>query len=259
MLAAIVMAAHFILVWQLFRSGTVAASLGENSRVVFASVIPTSPENPSLPKNVFPENETKPPQAKPPKAKQPRQKKAHPARHVARKSKVVATEKSPGTMTDAVLPPEAVAAKQEHLPQETARIDKEAAATDADDAQPAAPSTHPANQTAEKRPAASDEGGRASPFPVAISSLRFKRAQKPDYPEPARNRNESGLVSVLVIVNTGGGVEEAQVEESSGFELLDNAALKAARRSRFQPYSENGIPRTVITVIPYRFDLNDEK
>jgi protein TonB len=91
---------------------------------------------------------------------------------------------------------------------------------------------------------------------VALASLKFKRAQKPDYPEQSRSRNESGVVAVLVVVDAEGRVGEARIKQSCGHALLDDAALKAARRSRFHPYVEDGVHKTVVTVIPYHFNLH---
>lgn len=107
-------------------------------------------------------------------------------------------------------------------------------------------------------PSAGRDGGgqEVAESPVALASLKFKRAQKPDYPEQSRSRNESGVVAVLVVVDAEGRVGEARIKQSCGHALLDDAALKAARRSRFHPYVEDGVHKTVVTVIPYHFNLH---
>ena len=122
----------------------------------------------------------------------------------------------------------------------------------------AAPASSPGAAGGARDPFAGRDGGGYEDMesPVALSSLKFKRAQKPDYPEQSRSRNESGVVAVLVVVDAEGRVGEARIKQSCGHALLDDAALKAARRSRFHPYVEDGVHKTVVTVIPYHFNLH---
>ena len=91
---------------------------------------------------------------------------------------------------------------------------------------------------------------------VSLSRLRYKRAVKPDYPARSIQKHESGQVNVRVVVDTAGRVHDARVVLSSGFSRLDEAALKAARRSTFHPYTEYGRPLFAMAIIPYRFNLN---
>ncbi len=55
----------------------------------------------------------------------------------------------------------------------------------------------------------------------------------PDYPARARRRGWQGTVDVEVRVAGDGAVEEARIGRSSGFPVLDDAAVVVARRSRF--------------------------
>lgn len=55
------------------------------------------------------------------------------------------------------------------------------------------------------------------------------------YPEPLREANIGGTVNVWVFVDTSGKVEKALVKQASGYEALDAAALKVARRMEFTP------------------------
>ncbi len=92
---------------------------------------------------------------------------------------------------------------------------------------------------------------------VSLSQLRYKRAVKPEYPARSIQRHETGQVNVRVVVDAAGRVHAAKVVSSSGFERLDEAALKAARRSTFHPYMEHGRPIFAMAIIPYRFNLNN--
>ncbi|WP_147617635.1 energy transducer TonB [Oxalobacter paraformigenes] len=98
--------------------------------------------------------------------------------------------------------------------------------------------------------------GNGIPRSVSLSRLKYKRAVKPDYPARSIQKHESGQVNVRVIVDTTGRVHDARVVLSSGFSRLDEAALKAARRSTFDPYTEHGCPLFAMAIIPYRFNLN---
>ena len=93
---------------------------------------------------------------------------------------------------------------------------------------------------------------------VSLSQLRYKRAVKPDYPARSIQRHETGQVNVRVVVDATGRVHDARITQSSGFERLDEAALKAARRSTFHPYMEQGRPIYAMAIIPYRFNLNNK-
>lgn len=73
----------------------------------------------------------------------------------------------------------------------------------------------------------------------------------PSYPEAARRRRIEGTVVVRIEVDAGGAAVVCAVESSSGSELLDAAALAAARRWRFA----NG---PGVLEQPFRFALTSD-
>src|SRR6266545_2088802 len=75
-------------------------------------------------------------------------------------------------------------------------------------------------------------------------------APRPQYPYEARARGQIGAGVAIVTVDPNTGfVEKAEMATSTGYELLDNAALNAFRRWQFKP-------RTVSKVrIPIRFTM----
>ncbi|CAM4079965.1 energy transducer TonB [Kerstersia similis] len=85
------------------------------------------------------------------------------------------------------------------------------------------------------------------------------RRPLPDYPQASQQRREQGRVVIRVLINTNGEVEDAQVQQSSGFERLDRSALAAARKSRFKPYTENGVPYPAMADIPFDFVLRNRR
>ena len=62
---------------------------------------------------------------------------------------------------------------------------------------------------------------------------------KPHYPLASRRLGEKGLVVVKLCVNEQGIVEETGLSKSSGFQNLDQSALKALSQWRFNPIASN--------------------
>ncbi len=61
------------------------------------------------------------------------------------------------------------------------------------------------------------------------------RMPKPSYPPYSRRNNQTGTVVVRFTVDENGRVTSASVHKSSGWPLLDNAALGAVRTWKFPP------------------------
>src|SRR5699024_2715165 len=78
--------------------------------------------------------------------------------------------------------------------------------------------------------------------PKQISAADYLGSRPaPRYPRMAQRRGEQGRVVIRVLITPKGAVERATVHQSSGHDLLDEAALKAAKKAKFKPYTENGI------------------
>jgi protein TonB len=63
---------------------------------------------------------------------------------------------------------------------------------------------------------------------------------KPEYPSASRRNEEEGTVQLRFLIGTEGQVMESQVEKSSGFARLDEAARLALSRCQFKPGTLNG-------------------
>ena len=74
---------------------------------------------------------------------------------------------------------------------------------------------------------------------------------QPHYPLIARVRGWQGTVEVLLSVLADGSVNAATLWRSSGYSVLDQAAVAAARHSRFSPPR----PAPLRGRIEYRFEL----
>ena len=65
---------------------------------------------------------------------------------------------------------------------------------------------------------------------------------KPRYPESARRRGIEGTVLLKMRITAQGRVEDVQVVRSAGYPDLDESAIEAVRRWRFEPARRNGEP-----------------
>jgi len=78
---------------------------------------------------------------------------------------------------------------------------------------------------------------------------------KPEYPELARKAGIEGKAIVEAIVDTDGSVMDAKIFKSSGNPMLDEAAIVAARRSKFTPAKQRDMFVRVRVNIPFDFKL----
>lgn len=87
---------------------------------------------------------------------------------------------------------------------------------------------------------------------------RLRRNICPVYPEGARERGESGAVTLEILVGADGKVADVSVAASSGFAALDEAAVKAARRARFVPAESGGRPVASRARLTLDYKLNEK-
>jgi periplasmic protein TonB len=90
--------------------------------------------------------------------------------------------------------------------------------------------------------------------PPMVESVEYLRAAPPVYPKESRRRREHGTVILRVLVDAEGRPAQIQVEHSSGFERLDNAARDAVANFLFRPYEVNGTKQAAQVLIPIGFD-----
>jgi len=81
---------------------------------------------------------------------------------------------------------------------------------------------------------------------------------RPDYPEESRIRGEEGTVTLRVLVDTDGDVAQVKVAKSSGFQPLDRAAARGARRWRFEAARRGGVAIESWVEIGVVFRLEDQ-
>ena len=96
----------------------------------------------------------------------------------------------------------------------------------------------------------SGEGSGANSVPTGGYQV------KPRYPDSARRKGIEGTVVIKAFVTEQGRVEQVQVEQSAGHAELDQAAVEAVGRWRFQPARRGRQPIAMWVSIPVKFVLN---
>ena len=79
----------------------------------------------------------------------------------------------------------------------------------------------------------------------------------PRYPRLARERGWQGRVVLEVTVANDGTVDRAEVDQTSGYRVLDQAALSAIRRWRFTVADARSPSQSVVVRLPIIFKLSD--
>jgi len=83
----------------------------------------------------------------------------------------------------------------------------------------------------------------------------YRKNPRPGYPRLARRRGYQGIVILEVLVRRDGTPGKVRMFQSSGYRILDKAAIKAVKKWSFSPGLENGNPVDMWVRIPIRFEL----
>lgn len=102
-----------------------------------------------------------------------------------------------------------------------------------------------ANNATEKKAAITE--------PVAAAYLNNP---PPEYPHIARRRKQQGMVMLDVRVSKEGAPEAIEISRSSGYDVLDEAALDAVRRWKFVPARRGSQLVEASVVVPVEFRIN---
>lgn len=109
-------------------------------------------------------------------------------------------------------------------------------------------------------PSAAQAASTPAPAQAAVTAARFDAAYlhnpHPAYPALSRRMGEEGKVLLKVRVTPDGRAAAVDVEKSSNFDRLDDAALRSVAHWRFVPAKrgEEAIEATVIVPIVFRLD-----
>lgn len=111
-------------------------------------------------------------------------------------------------------------------------------------------------------PAPATPAPAAAPVPMGprtlpLSAVQYLVMPQLEYPRASRRQRESGRAQVRVLIDEAGQPRTVEIASSTGFPLLDQAAVAAVRKARFKPYQENGQAQAAYAVIPLTFDLEN--
>lgn len=105
-----------------------------------------------------------------------------------------------------------------------------------------------------KNPQGQEAGGAIA---AGNNSPKIINNPKPNYPALARQRGQEGLVLLIVQVDEKGQPGPIEIKTSSGYPMLDQAALKGIKKWKFQPASLAGLPMAGSVLVPVEFRLQD--
>ena len=127
------------------------------------------------------------------------------------------------------------------------------------------PTAAPAS--APSAPPATAPSVASAPSPVAAAPARptapartaagvnIHQCEKPEYPSASRRLEEEGTVSLRFLVGVDGKVIQSEVEKSSGFKRLDEAARTDLSKCQFRPALVDGKPEQAWASIKYTWRL----
>ncbi len=113
------------------------------------------------------------------------------------------------------------------------------------------------SQPEKNEPAAEKADGARAEAAAIVREARplYRMNPPPRYPRIARERGYQGTVLLDVFVNSRGRVEDLRVHNSSGYQVLDEAAVSAVREWTFEP-GRRGEQKVAMWVkVPVRFEL----
>ena len=99
--------------------------------------------------------------------------------------------------------------------------------------------------------------GSTGPFSASIreATPAYRANPSPEYPAIARRRGYEGTVLVEVLVSRDGRVEDLRLSQSSGYPILDQAAMTSIKGWLFEPATVNREKVDMWVKVPVLFHL----
>jgi TonB family protein len=93
---------------------------------------------------------------------------------------------------------------------------------------------------------------------ISQAMPNYLKNPPPLYPRLARQLGYEGTIILSVEVSSEGRCTNIQIVKSTGYSILDNAALAAVKQWSFKPASLLNVPIVVWVEIPITFKLKDD-
>jgi protein TonB len=98
------------------------------------------------------------------------------------------------------------------------------------------------------------------PPPPPPPPTKIQVTYRPDvedyYPDAARRANQEGRAIVKLCISDTGKIDSAEIATTSGFPMLDEAAIKVGKAFRFKPPTQAGKPIAICEDLPVKFELH---
>jgi periplasmic protein TonB len=104
-------------------------------------------------------------------------------------------------------------------------------------------------------PAAAVVAAPSAPPVRTQAVVNSANCEKPEYPSASRRMEEEGTVSLRFLVGVDGKVIQSEVEKSSGFRRLDEAARAGLAKCQFKPATVDGKPEQAWASMRYTWRL----
>ena len=211
--------------------------------------IDPAPQKPPLPAPVKPREPDKPAKPLPPPKVRPAVRR--PAKRPADRIEKVIPPRQPAPAVETIPPP--APAADDALPEPVAPQ------------VPAGTVRAPERQPPSRRPEAPPRAQSSPAVQVAPDGLsssgrgdreavpRYKENPAPRYPRLAKKRRYEGTVILSVRVTKTGRAAEISIKESSRYAILDQAAVDAVKKWRFEPGMRKNTPVDMWVIIPIHF------
>src|SRR5712692_2191971 len=89
------------------------------------------------------------------------------------------------------------------------------------------------------------------------SKVRFGNNPRPEYPRASREAGWEGTTVLQVLVLPDGTAGSVTLQKTSGYAVLDEAALTTIKTWRFVPAMDGSFPVRSVVRLPIRFDLKE--
>lgn len=119
----------------------------------------------------------------------------------------------------------------------------------------AAVSTPEAQEPVRPKPVAEATPALAPPVVPPRFDAAYLNNPAPAYPALSRRNGEQGTVMLRVQVSADGQATDVRVEESSGYDRLDEAAKRAVQSWQFVPSRRGGESVPGLVLVPIHFSL----
>ena len=103
--------------------------------------------------------------------------------------------------------------------------------------------------------AVEENKGVTLPGTLQMAYPRYRINPMVPYPGLARKRGQEGTVILQVLINREGRVDDLEVKTTSGYGLLDRAAVSAVKNWSFEPGRKDGKKIAMWVRVPVTFQL----